>query len=130
MSYKTTLVFSSNKQLIKLATETKSHTKFRLPYSEKTTSEKGVFFVKDEGIYLMNAFTQEKGETPSKSGLVTYALGYDPKKNDDVHQDCVEAVGGDDFGEFLPLSDEQLDRIINGGKVWVRVTQEEIEVSA
>lgn len=130
MSYKTTLVFTSSNELVKLATETKTHTKFRLPYSKKTTSEKGVFFVKDEGIYLMNAFDQEKGETPSKSGLVTYALGYDPKKNEDVHQDSVEAVGGDDFGEFLPLSDEQLDRIINGGKVWVRVTQEEIEVSA
>ena len=45
MSYKTTLVFTSSNELVKLATETKTHTKFRLPYSKKTTSEKGVFFV-------------------------------------------------------------------------------------
>ena len=124
------LTFRSNKKLKSLAKETLKHKKFNLPYTTKTTSKKGMFFVKDEGIYLMNAFKADNGKTPRENGFVVYASGYNPKTNENCWEDCRYAVGGDDFGEFIHLSDDMLTRVINGGSISVEVTETTIGVRA
>lgn len=59
-----------------------------------------VMFVKDSGIYLMSSgLPRDLGE--GESSFVVYAKGFDPRTNDDCHEDSSYAVGGDDFGEFL-----------------------------
>lgn len=65
--------------------------------------EPGLFFVHDSGIYLMSAGTPgllvEEGKP---SHVVAYAKGCSPDAPDSWEH-CRELVGGDDFGELLPL---------------------------
>ena len=56
----------------------------------------------------MNGYANED----PKDNLVVYALGYDPHKDDDVWERSRRAVGRDDFAESIPLSDEQLTRLL------------------
>ena len=107
----TRLVFDNSEALRRLAIGTLSADKFRIPYTEDHTEEKGVLFVKDEGIYLMNAYAG--GKPPNMLGTVAFAESYDPNKDEDVWERSRQAVGGDDFGEFIPLPEIVLKAIVN-----------------
>ena len=56
---KHTLNFKSNKELKSLARETLSSKVFHQPYTKETTEQRGIFLVKDEGIYLMDAYADK-----------------------------------------------------------------------
>ena len=120
------LRFRSSKTLKDLARNTLAKGKFRVPYTKKTTKQKGFYFVKDEGIYVMNGYANKDTE----DNLVVYALGYDPHKDEDVWERSWRAVGGDDFAESIPLSDDQLTRLIEGGHLVLEVSETEIKVEA
>ena len=83
------LRFRSSKTMKDLARNTLAKGKFRVPYTKKTTKQKGFYFVKDEGIYVMNGYANKDPE----DNLVVYALGYDPHKDDDVWERSWRAVG-------------------------------------
>tara|TARA_R110000824_G_scaffold365501_1_gene554006 strand:- start:1242 stop:1631 length:390 start_codon:yes stop_codon:yes gene_type:complete len=123
-----TLKFKNNADLRKLAQQTLKRKKFKLPYTSETTSKKGVYLVKDDGIYLMNAFWLGEGTTPNAQGFVIYAEGYDPSTNKNVWQDSRDAVGGDDFGEFVEMSSLMLASIQNGSDVTLMISAETIEL--
>jgi|TARA_R110000824_G_scaffold44111_2_gene128563 hypothetical protein len=120
----TTLTFKGSKELKQLAERTLYSNKFKIPYQNKHTTKKGMFFVKDEGIYLMQAFS-------SKKNYVIYALGYNPKTNNNCWDNCRDAVGGDDFAESIPLDKEQLQRLIEGGSLSIKIISEtQMEIRA
>lgn len=120
----TTLTFRPCKELKELAQITLKCTQFKLPYEDKYTKEKGMYFVKDEGIYLMNAYKKSNlVSSYTKKNRAIYAFGYNPKTNEDYYEDCRYAVGGDDFAEFIPFSKEQLQRIMNGGNVTIKIIE-------
>ena len=106
----TRLVFDNGEALRRLAIGTMKAEKFRIPYTDQDTSDKGVLLVKDEGIYLMNAYAG--GKPPNKLGTVVFAESYDPTKDEDVWERSRQAVGGDDFGEFVPLPEIVLRAIV------------------
>ena len=106
----TRLVFDNGEALRRLAIGTMKAEKFRIPYTDQDTSDKGVLFVKDEGIYLMNAYAG--GKPPNELGTVVFAESYDPTKDEDVWERSRQAVGGDDFGEFIPLPEVVLRAIV------------------
>lgn len=124
-----TLTFKSTKELRLLAEETLKQKKFKVPYEpDKTTSEKGFYLVKDEGIYLMNAYSR-------KSNLVSYAVGFNPNnvKNDDdwsYMREKQQDVSGDDFAEKIPLDRQQLARIWKNGLVTIRISEDTLEILA
>ena len=64
------LNFKSNKTLRSLAKETLNADKFKIAYTKKTTSQKGFFLVKDEGIYLMNSYVNKDGERKNINSVV------------------------------------------------------------
>ena len=99
-----TLNFNSNKSLKSLARETLKAETFKKPYTKETTKDKGFYLVKDEGIYLMNAFNTDNGKSPKQNGFVVYASGFNPKydKYGDLW-DRTYAVSRDDFAEFIPM---------------------------
>jgi len=107
----TRLVFNNSEALRCLAIGTLKADKFRIPYTEKHTKDKGVLFVKDDGIYLMNAYAG--GKPPNELGTVAFAESYDPNKDEDVWERSRQAVGGDDFGEFIQLPEIVLKAIVN-----------------
>ena len=106
----TRLVFDNGEALRRLAIGTMKAEKFRIPYTDQDTSDKGVLFVKDEGIYLMNAYAG--GKPPKELGTVVFAESYDPNKDEEVWERSRQAVGGDDFGEFVPLPEIVLRAIV------------------
>ena len=94
--------------------------------TKKTTKQKGFFFVKDEGIYVMNSYAEKDHE----DNLVVYALDYDPHKDDDVWERSWRAVGRDDFAESIPLTDDQLTRLTEGGHLVLEVSETSIKIEA
>ena len=122
-----TLKFKSNDNLRKLAQQTLKAKKFKLPYTNETTSKKGVYLVKDDGIYLMNAFSLAKGKTPSTEGFTVYAEGYDPSTNENVWEDSY-LVSGDDFGEFLEMTPVMLASVHNGSDITIVLSTATIEM--
>jgi len=125
----TTLTFNSNKNLKSLARETLSSKEFHQPYTQETTDKRGFFLVKDEGIYLMDAYADKHSDSYNKR--VIYASGFNPKhdKNGDLW-DRTYAISRDDFGEFIPMDEDALYRILKGGSVKVRITDHHLEVKA
>lgn len=122
------LKFKSNKALVKLAKETLKRDSFKIAYSKETTKEKCFFLVKDEGIYLMNAYLNTEG-TPTQNGTVVYASGYNPQNNPNCWEDTYE-VSPDDFGMNLNLTNDQLERLANGGNISVTLNDDYYEVVA
>ena len=117
-----TLLFNSNKSLKSLARETLKAETFKKPYTNETTKDKGFYLVKDEGIYLMNAFDSDNDKTPKQNGFVVYAQRFNPKY--DLKGDLWDrtyAVSRDDFAEFIPMDEEQLMRVAEGGKVKIKL---------
>ena len=123
----TRLKFNSNKSLVKLAKETIKASNFKIAYREKCTTKKCFYLVKDDGIYLMEAYDTTK--TPRENGTVIYASGFNPKYNKDVWEDSY-LVSRDDFAFNLHLEDDQLERIANGGSIEVGLSEDEYSVRA
>tara|TARA_R100000773_G_C4191741_1_gene97409 strand:- start:493 stop:879 length:387 start_codon:yes stop_codon:yes gene_type:complete len=122
----TTLRFASNSTLVELAKLTKENKKFNQPYQKRTTTKKGFYLVKDEGIYLMNAFDTRSGN----NNWVIYARGYNPKTTDrDLVWEKAHDVSPDDFAEFIPLSPKAIEILIEGGDLKVKLTETDITVT-
>ena len=126
---KHTLTFNSNKSLVKLARDTMKASNFKIAYRDKYTSKKSFYLVKDDGIYLMNAYQTPKGKTPKTNNTVVYASGFNPKFNDDIWEKTYQ-VSSDDFAENIYFTDDQLDRIANGGTITIKLSETEYEVVA
>lgn len=96
---------------------------FRKPYSGESTDDLGFWLVKDNGIYLMNAFKTEDG-----SNIVVYADGYNPNE-----RDCWEEahfVSADDFAEFVPIDDNMIKGVLEGLDLFVGLSETEMHVTA
>ena len=119
------LKFRSNKSLVKLARDTIKASNFKIAYRDKYTAEKCFYLVKDDGIYLMNCYK----DNPNKSNTVIYASGYNPKYNENVWEDTYQ-VSRDDFADNMYFTDDQLDRIANGGDINITITPTSYEVRA
>ena len=70
---------------------------------ENITPKKGLFLVKDQGVYLMSNGTNPGEKTMSELGLVTYAKGCNPTTDEDWWSQGSYLCGGDDFCEFIEL---------------------------
>ena len=123
------LTFRSNKSLVKLARETITNSNFKIAYREKHTTDKCFYLVKDDGIYLMNAYSTPKDKTPKTNNTVVYASGYNPKYNDNVWEDSYQ-VSRDDFADNMYFTDDQLERIASGGDIDITITPDSYEVRA
>lgn len=92
----------------------------------------GLMLVKDDGIYLMS-----HGE-PHLPGIdtankVVYALGYEAlpvtagmEERIDRYDKVRDAVGGDDFAEFLPA--KSFARLVPCGRVNIQLTADKMNI--
>ena len=129
---KTKLVFWS-KDLAPMMKHAKAHER-KLPYSDETTKDQGLWLIKDDGIYLMSPTDKRfrsHGNLKAQHSTVVYANGYKPTKaNRDTLWDKTHAISGDDFVEFLPLGEGQVTNICNGGFVTVWIDGDKMEYAA
>ncbi len=79
----------------------------------------GLVLVHDQGVYLMS---NGLPELPQGQHVV-YAEGFGPRDDDSLF--C-SIVGGDDFGEYLPV--EMCELLAQGGKHRLRVTSSSFEL--
>ena len=126
-----TLKFRSNKSLVKLARDTIKASNFKIAYRNKYTAEKCFYLVKDDGIYLMNCYTNNPNKElgRDKPNTVIYASGYNPKYNDNVWEDSYQ-VSRDDFAENIFMTNDQLQRLADGGDIQIKLCEEHYEVLA
>ena len=84
----------------RLMAHAKSCDSWNVPYGTPENQGKPqLMLVKDDGIYLMsNGIGQDDGREP------VYAKGYEPG-SEDLWDRCRDAVGGDDFAEYIALTD-------------------------
>ena len=121
------LKFNSNKALVKLAKETITNSNFKIAYRDKYTTDKSFYLVKDDGIYLMEAYDSKKRGLAN--GTVVYASGYNPKYNEDVWEDAYR-ISSDDFAMNVNLTNDQLERMAQGGNITINLHDDYYEVIA
>jgi len=102
---------------------TAKHDEFEVPFSDETTDEKCFTLVKDDGIYLVQAYPRADDEPL----LVIYADGFDPRRDEDVWEKS-QNVSGDDFAENICFSADQLQRLKEGSRLGVSISETEIGV--
>jgi hypothetical protein len=121
----TTLTFKS-KEFSRMITFMRENER-TIPYSKETTKDYGLHLVKDDGIYLM-AGTFKSDKLDETKCHVIYAQGYSPKTKD-LWEKCREAVGGDDFAEWIPLNKEMVEALEKNGHMKIKFTPSEITTS-
>lgn len=67
------------------------------------TPAKGLFLVKDQGVYIMSNGTNPGDKSMSELGLIAYAKGCHPKVDEGWWETAWDICGGDDFCEFIAL---------------------------
>lgn len=86
----------------------------------------GFWLVKDSGIYLMSNGSPSLKASPedqdSTKQKVFYAKGFDPVADEDWYDEALYAVGGDDFGIFLPLAWFDMAKAKNKRRFSIKVT--------
>ena len=105
--------------------------KRKIPYVDEYTDDYGLTLVKDEGIYLMSSAERTFKDDGDDFNTVVYARGYKPTKaNRDTLWDKTYAVSGDDFAEFIPLSEQQMIRVYKYGELDIRISETEVSIYA
>lgn len=79
------------------------------PFGVNTAPRPQLIFVHDDGLYLMSN-GQPRDIVSGERSFCAYARGYDPKAPG-VWDKARDAVGGDDFAEYLTLTDEMVELI-------------------
>jgi len=121
------LYFPNTKKLQELALRTLKAKKFKTAYEKKYTSDKSVFLVKDEGIYLMNCYKQDTEFL--KKDFVVYARGYNVNTIDrNIVWDKANKISRDDFAENIPFSTQLIINILEGLDLHVYISEQEIRV--
>ena len=121
------LYFPNTKKLRDLAFKTLIATEFKTAYEQKYTSNKSLWLVKDEGIYLMNCY--KKTEEFLKKDFVVYARGFNPKTLDrGLVWDRAREISRDDFAENIPLNATMIKNIVHGLDLHIYISEKEIRV--
>ena len=121
------LYFPNTKKLRDLAFRTLIATDFKTAYEQKYTSNKSLWLVKDEGIYLMNCY--KKTEEFLKKDFVVYARGFNPKTLDrGLVWDRAREISRDDFAENIPLNATMIKNIVHGLDLHIYISEKEIRV--
>lgn len=100
---------------VKHALEGKNH---RMGYHTDMEPGPALFFVHDEGIYLMPNCDRTKEQIDEKFAIC-YAEGCDPREGD-VWDHCRSLVGGDDFGETIQIDPHWITRLSNAELLVIR----------
>ena len=121
------LYFPNTKKLRDLAFRTLIATEFKTAYEQKYSSNKSLWLVKDEGIYLMNCY--KKDTEFLKKDFVVYARGFNPNTLDrELVWDRSYEISRDDFAENIPLNATMIKDIVHGLDLHIYISEKEIRV--
>ena len=101
----------------------------RIPFTEKYTDKRGLWLVKDEGIYLTSPSDAKFVCSDGDVNTVVYARGYKPtEENRETLGDKTHAVSGDDFAEFVELTPKQTTLVMEGFPIRIDLTSTTISI--
>ena len=98
----------SGTELNELFASVAEATEFREPFSKDIIKDKGVWVVKDIGVYLMNAHKLEKK-------IIVFAEGLDPGDDQVDTAEFMELMKGDDDACFLDFGDNEIAALSTEG---------------
>lgn len=99
-------------------------------YGHKGEARPQIILVKDDGIYLMSNGRpwDELPDSAPQRCFAAYAVGYD-LNTPDLWEKTYHAVGGDDFAEYLDLSDSFIKAIQAGDFTHLEITVSRSRIS-
>jgi hypothetical protein len=98
-----------------------------MPWSHEKP-QPAILLVHDQGVYCMsNGIPRDRVE--EKSNFCVYAKGCDPRTDEDFYDESQYLVGGDDFVEILPVSQETLQLCDQFGEVEITVTSNKLSMT-
>ncbi len=120
-----------NKDTLRCVEHALAATENSMSYGYEGESCPALFFVKDDGIYVMsNGKPRDllgKPATETRNHCA-YAKGYDPRKRD-VWDKCRVAVGGDVFSETIELTPEIVKDIREGSDLLIIVSATRLSIA-
>ena len=123
----TKLTFS-HKDVIRCVEHALAAPNHSMGYGDNSKPRPALFFVKDDGIYVMsNGTPRDAVAPPAPKCFVAYAKGYDPATGN-VWDKCRNAVGGDDFSENIELTPAIVADIRKGSDLFISVTETTLKV--
>lgn len=101
-------------------------TKWDMAWSE-LPSQPAILFVHDQGIYCMS--NGDPRDMDGDSSFCAFAKGCNPKTDEDFYEEARYLVGGDDFGETIPVNAETLKRCDMYEEMRIRVNTKSMSIT-
>lgn len=99
-----------------------------MPFMEDETPTPALLFVHDNGVYVMsNGMPRDISDNDAERCHTVHADTTNPAENDEWWQNASDLVGGDDFVEILPVTQQWLDDCDNFEEFYVTVTENKLE---
>lgn len=99
-------------------------TQWSMGWMEELRPVPGLFFVHDQGVYLMS--NGEPRDVEGNNSYVAYAEHCNPAVDAEWWDNARELVGGDDFAEVLPVNRDWLVKLGRYEELEITVTGSEI----
>ncbi len=81
-----------------------------MPFAEDETPTPALLFVHDDGVYLMsNGIPRDFADDTESRSYVVHAATTKPNVDEDWWHNAADLVGGDDFVEILPVTQQWLE---------------------
>ena len=104
-----------------------------MPFMEDETPTPALLFVHDSGVYVMsNGIPRDllSIEPGRERSYIAYADGTNPAENEDWWHTSADLVGGDDFVEIIPVTQQFLDDCNNYNTFFVDCDNEAMTLQA
>lgn len=99
-----------------------------MPFMEDETPTPALLFVHDSGVYVMsNGIPRDLRDDDESRSHTVHAATTNPSVDDDWWQNSSDLVGGDDFVEVLPITQQWLEDCDNFEEFYVTVTGNTLE---
>jgi hypothetical protein len=101
--------------------------------AEDETPTPCLYFVHDQGVYVMSngeprdVISAEAASADRPTTYVVYAAHCDPARDTDWWQNSADLVGGDDFVEILPVTQQWLDDCAQYKEMYVEIKGTQLE---
>lgn len=105
-------------------------TSWSMGFLEDETPTPALFFVHDQGVYVMSngepRDTRDATDENSRAYTV-HAAGTNPDVDEDWWHNAAALVGGDDFAEVLPVTQQWLTDCAQYEEFYVTITENQLE---
>lgn len=123
-----TCVFKTD-DIVRCLRHTLEAENWEVAFLEDTTPRPGLFFVHDNGVYMMSNGLPRDRDPGDERAYVAYAENCDPTRDPEWWHNSAALVGGDDFVETLPVDQSWLDGCEEYAEMHVHIVGDKLDVT-